>query len=220
MREHQAAIIHFSIGLPKSMEYGNDKQLLTGICKESVEEAYLTKDGFRGDGVADLRYHGGPDRAVCIYPNEHYALWDQEFGQPLPAAAFGENMTLSNMLEKDVYIGDIYRFGEAVVQITQGRVPCSTITKRLGKPTLLKRMTETGYTGYLCRVLEEGIVRKDSKIELIQPHPQQISILYCNQLYYQRHNDIEGLRKVLTVSELADEWKLMLNKRLEQALEK
>lgn len=209
-------LIHLSIGMPKQMRYGAEKQLLTGICKEAVQEAYLTKDGFKGDGIADTRYHGGPDRAVCVYPYEHYEQWKLEFGQELPAAAFGENITVSHMTEQEVHIGDIYRLGEAVIQITQGRVPCSTITKRLSIPQLLKRMTETGYTGYLCRVLEEGIVRSDSTITLLEPHPKQISILYANQMYYQKQEEPSGIERVLAVEELAEEWRKSLNKRLSQ----
>ena len=209
-------LMNFSIGLPKQMDYGEDKQVLTGICKSSVEEAFLTKNGFRGDGVADLRYHGGPDRAVCVYPYEHYTQWESEFGQSLPAATFGENMTLASMLECDVHIGDIYQIGDAVVQISQGRVPCSTITKRTSIPMLLKRLTETGYTGYLCRVLEEGTVRHDSAVSLLEPHPKQVSILFANQMYYQAQQEKDGILRVLEVDALAEEWRKMLHKRLEK----
>ncbi len=205
---------NFSIGLPKQMKYDNDKVVETAICKEAVEEAFLSKDGFVGDGVADLKHHGGPDRAVCVYPHEHYSLWEQEFGQPLPAGAFGENITVTNMLESDVHVGDIFRLGDAVIQITQGRVPCSTISKRMNKPQILKRIVETGYTGYLCRVLEEGVVKADSKITLIERHPKQVSILFGNELYFHRPKDIEGIKKLLEVEELAEKWKEELIKRL------
>ncbi len=138
------------------MKYGDGLEINTGIRKETVEEAFLTREGFRGDSVANLRFHGGPDRAVCVYPYEHYSRWAEEFERPLPASAFGENLTVSNMLEADVHIGDTFQLGEAVIQITQSRIPCSTITKRTNHPLLLKRMVETGFTGYLCRVLVEG----------------------------------------------------------------
>lgn len=203
-----------AIGLPKKMEYPIDKELVTAICKDETTEAYLTKDGFRGDGVADLRYHGGPDRAVCMYPYEHYEQWEREFGVSLAPTTFGENATVSNMLERDVHIGDIFQFGEAVIQITQARTPCSTITKRTGLPLLLKRMVETGYTGYLCRVLEEGYVRHDSEITLLKQHPTPISILELNELYYHRKQDVEGIKRVLEVAELAAEWREDLTKRL------
>lgn len=212
-------LVNFATGLPKKMKYGQDKEVNTGICKESVEEAFLTKDGFIGDGVADLKHHGGPDRAVCVYPHEHYKLWEQEFQTTLPTATFGENVTVTNMLEQDVHIGDIYQIGNAVIQITQGRVPCSTITKRTSITPLLKRIVETGFTGYLCRVLEEGTVRADSSITLLEPHPQQVSILFANQVYFHRQKDIEGMKQVLAVPELAAEWRKQLEKRLEKLID-
>ncbi|MCP1358945.1 MOSC domain-containing protein [Aneurinibacillus migulanus] len=205
---------NFSIGLPKKMKYGNGKEIDTGICKQTTEEAFLTKEGFRGDGVADLRYHGGPDRAVCVYPYEHYLLWEKEFNNPLPSSTFGENLTVTNMLERDIYIGDIFQLGDAVIQVTQGRIPCSTITKRTNNPSLLKRMVQTGFTGYLCRVLEEGMVRKDSKITLLESHPKQVSILYGNEIYFHKQKDVEGIRRMLDIQELANEWKELLENRL------
>ncbi len=208
------AIKNFSIGLPKKMSYGKNEGMITGICKQAVEEAFLTKDGFRGDGVADLKHHGGPDRAVCIYPYEHYSKWESEFLVQFSLPTFGENLTLTNMEEKDVCIGDVYRVGEAVIQITQGRIPCSTITNRTNNPFLLKLMVQTGFTGYLGRVLKEGVVRKDSIISLEERNPHQVSILEANEIYFKRPRDIEGIQKILAVEELADEWKDMLNERL------
>lgn len=210
---------NLSIGLPKKMTYGNAQEMDTGICKETIGEAFLTKDGFRGDGVADLRFHGGPDRAVCVYAHEHYSLWEQEFQSTLPRSAFGENLTVTHMREQEVHIGDIFRLGDAVIQITQGRIPCSTITKRTGMASLLARIVETGFTGYLCRVLEEGTVRSDSKITLLEPDPGQVSILFANQIYFHTPKDIEGIQKVLSVQALATEWQDRLGKRLDKLME-
>ncbi|MDN4493466.1 MOSC domain-containing protein [Ureibacillus aquaedulcis] len=214
MTKQEIILKSFSIGLPKTMTYENDRLLETGICKESVDEALLTKDGFSGDGVANLKHHGGPDRAVCVYPYEHYALWEKEFGTSLPASAFGENITVTNMLESDICIGDIYQLGDAVVQIAQGRVPCSTINKRTGLPTLMNCMVDTGLTGYFCRVLKEGKVRSDSKITLIEKDPKEISILWANEVYFQRPTDIEAMQTLLSVEALADKWKGYMTKRL------
>jgi MOSC domain-containing protein YiiM len=218
MEDRHIEIINFAIGLPKTMRYGNQKEMNTGICKEKTEEAFLTKEGFRGDGVANLKDHGGPDRAVCIYPHEHYQLWEREFNISLPSSAFGENLTVANMLERDVCIGDIYQLGDAVIQITQGRIPCSTITKRTNVQGLLKRIVETGYTGYFCRVLEEGSVRRHSTMKLIKPHPQQVSILFANEIYFHKKTDIEGIKKVLEVQELANEWRESLTERLNKLI--
>lgn len=215
MIKHEEILLkNFSIGLPKKMTYENERQLETAICKESVHEAFLTKEGFLGDGVADLKHHGGPDRAVCVYPFEHYARWEKEFGVKLTDSTFGENITVTNMLESDVCIGDIYQLGDAVVQITQGRVPCSTINKRTGLPFLMKHMVATGLTGYFFRVLQEGKVRKDSQITLIEKHPQAISILFGNEVYFHRPKDVEAMQTLLSVEALAEEWKGYMSKRL------
>ena len=214
--ENVIELKNFSIGTPKSMKYDDGKEMNTGIQKEPVEEAFLRKMGFHGDGVADLRHHGGLDRAVCIYPHEHYAQWAREFERPLPDSSFGENLTVTNMLEADVHIGDIFQIGEAVIQITQGRIPCSTITKRTNLPLILKRMVETGFTGYLCRVIEEGTVRLDSKITLLEPHPKQVSILFANEIYFHNPKDIEGINRILDIPELAQKWKESLEKRLKK----
>ncbi|GLY09667.1 sulfurase [Bacillus badius] len=217
MRSNKAIELkNFSIGLPQKMTYGDGQEMETGICKQPVAEAFLTKEGFKGDGVADLRYHGGPDRAVCVYPHEHYLFWEEEFSRPLPASAFGENLTVTNMLEKDVCIGDIFQLGEAIIQVTQGRIPCSTINKRTDNPVLLKRIVQTGFTGYLCRVLEEGAVRSDSHIRLLESHPKQVSILEGNDLYFHRPKEIEGIQRLLAVEELADEWKKLMKERLQK----
>lgn len=207
-------IVNLSIGLPKKMEYGNNQQMETGICKDTVDEAFLTSNGFIGDGVADLKHHGGLDRAVCIYPYEHYLLWEKEFGEPLPKCSFGENLTVTNMLEEDVNIGDIFQIGEAVIQITQGRIPCNTINRRTNIPHIMKRIVATGYTGYLCRVLVEGTIRKDSSIQLIKKHPKNISVLYANEIQFRLQKDHAAIHSLLEIDELANEWKETMQKRL------
>lgn len=210
----RAAIKSLAVGMPEKMAYGDGKTMETAIRKKQAEEAFLTKDGFEGDGVADLKNHGGPDRAVCIYPYEHYDYWNGHFSTHLPPTAFGENLTVTNMLERDVCIGDIFQVGEAIIQVTQGRVPCHTINRRFDMMPLLKEMVKTGYTGYLCRVLEEGTIRADSAIRLVSKDPQQVSVLYANEINFHRPKDIDGIVKVLEAEELADEWRQFLTKRL------
>ena len=78
MTTPERKLIHLATGMPEQMAYGSDKEMRTGICKKQVDETFLAKEGFQGDGVADLRYHGGPDRAVCVYPYEHYKKWNEQ----------------------------------------------------------------------------------------------------------------------------------------------
>lgn len=213
MESNGAKIHTLAVGMPKEMHYSNERSMVTGIKKHEVPEVYLTALGFEGDDVADKKHHGGPDRAVCLYPAEHYIQWEEELGKKLPKSAFGENLTVTNMLEADVCIGDVYKVGDAVIQITQGRIPCSTIDKYTEVNTLLKRLIETGYTGYLARVLQEGTIRADSKMELVKRHPACISILHCNDVYF-KNKDAHAMKRIQAVDALAEDWKQKLGKRI------
>lgn len=214
MEKNKAMIHTLAIGMPKELHYSNGRSMITGIEKRKVQEVYLSARGFEGDDVADKKHHGGPDRAVCLYPAEHYIQWEQELGKPLPTAAFGENLTVTNMLEADICIGDIYKIGNAVIQVTQGRVPCSTIDKYAEANILLKRLIETGYTGFLARVLEEGTICADSKIELVEKHPEGISVLHCNEVYF-KNKDALAMKRIQVVDALAEDWKQKLEKRIQ-----
>lgn len=202
-----------SIGTPAPLK-PHHEHFVSAIIKKPVEKTFLSKEGFRGDSVANTTFHGGPDRAVCFYSAEHYETWEQEFHVTLPRPAFGENLMVSNMLEKDVCIGDIYQIGEATVQITQGRIPCDTITKRTGINGLLKRIVDTGYTGFLARVIKEGNVTREAPITLIKKDPAGISILDANRIYFHEQDNKEGIKKILEVDALAEAWRVKLKKRL------
>ena len=212
----RAEIKYFAIGMPEKLSYGEDQEMLTAICKKPVKQAFLAKGGFHGDGVANTKHHGGLDRAVCIYPYEHYAHWEKEFSIQLPPAAFGENLTLTNMLEENIHIGDIIRIGEAVVQVTQGRVPCNTIDRRLEMAPFLKTMVTTGYTGYLCRVLQEGVITSDDRAVVIESDPKRISVLYANHVNFHQPKNAGAIQHVLEAEALAAIWRDWLTKRLEK----
>lgn len=124
------------------------------------------------------------------------------------------------MLEHDVHIGDIFQIGEAVIQVTQSRIPCSTITKRTDLPLLLKRMIETGFTGYLCRVLEEGMVRYDSDITLLVADPACVSVLFTNETYFHQSENQAAVKRILEVDALAIKWREGLEKRAKFSLNK
>ncbi|WP_114745446.1 MOSC domain-containing protein [Falsibacillus pallidus] len=207
-------IIQLSVGKPKNLTY-QSKNYVSGISKDTVPEAFLAKDCFNGDGVANPEFHGGEERAVCFYPFEHYAMWEAEFKSQLKIPAFGENLTVDGMREAEVFIGDIYQIGEAVIQISQGRIPCSTISKHNHEDRFLKRVFETGYTGYFGKVLKEGMIRQDSEIILIDRHPLEISVLEANQTLFHDFRNEDRINNILKVNELAEAWKIQLNKKLD-----
>lgn len=166
-------LVAISIGKPKTVRNEAGEELRSGIFKNQVTEAYLTKDGFDNDGVADLKHHGGLDRAVCMNSVEHYRSWSKEFRMNFPISAIGENLLVENMLEENIHIGDLFSIGEAIIEVTQGRIPCNTINKRTGIKPLMKRMIETDHTGYLCRVIKEGQITNADRIERIFEHPEK-----------------------------------------------
>lgn len=210
---NSVSIHSLHVGVPRTLKHDGENYI-SAIHKESIHEAYLTKDGFREDQVADKKHHGGSDRAILVYPYEHYELWNNEFQTTLKIPAFGENLTISGMTESHVHIGDVYQIGAAVVQVSQGRIPCNTLSKYNGINEILPRLVETGYTGYLCRVIEEGVISKVSNINLLEREPDSESVLFGNKTYFHDRSNKEALEKILANKFLADEWKQKVNKLL------
>jgi len=134
----------------------------SGIGKQPVPSATLRLDllNLEGDRQADLRVHGGRDKAVYAYPSEHLPLWNAELAvdPPFGPGTFGENLTTAGWLEDDVRIGDIWSWGEALLQVTEPRAPCFKLAMVTGRRDLLKRVVQTGRSGWYLRVLRPGVV--------------------------------------------------------------
>ncbi|MFP7733281.1 MOSC domain-containing protein [Priestia aryabhattai] len=199
-------IINLAIGTPKEYNWNNEAKL-SGIGKSSTKVAELKKIGFMGDDVGNKEKHGGVDRAVCLYPFEHYSYWERIFQKKMVLPAFGENITATGMTEEQVCIGDIYQIGDAIVQVTQGRVPCDTISKYNEEKQFLKRVVETSLTGYFFRVLKEGAIKNDSEINVIDRHPKRISVAFATKILFHRHEDKQSIEKILKVDDLSEEWR-------------
>ena len=209
-------IISMNIGKPKTVVF-NENEVETAFYKGPVQnELFLTKLNFEGDGQADLVNHGGLDKAVCVYPHEHYSYWEKELNRTLPVAAFGENLTVTGMLESQVHIGDIFKIGDAVVQLSQPRQPCYKIAGRHDVKDLMLRVQKTGFTGYYFRVLEEGNISPDSSIERLAIHPVKVTVADANEIMYEDINNKDAIQKLLAIEELSESWKGRFEKRLEK----
>ncbi|NMD70981.1 MOSC domain-containing protein [Bacillus sp. DNRA2] len=203
-------IIYLSKGLPKTKIHHNE-EYLSGIWKDVVTELHVGKLNIAGDDVANHDFHGGEDRVICFYPFEHYAYWEKEFGELLTPSAFGENLTATNMKEDQVCIGDIFQIGDALLQVTQGRFPCATINKRNDNPFLLKKIIETGFTGYFFRVIKEGRITATSTITKLTSHSSAITVAEIHQLYFHENKPKQtSIQKILDVPELAEQWRVRL----------
>lgn len=207
-------IISLNVGKPRDMQFGK-KEVRTGINKRPVSgPVYLSKVNFDGDGQGDLVNHGGVDKAVCVYPYEHYPYWEKELGKPLEMSAFGENLTLRGLTEDELCIGDSFQIGEAVVQVSQPRQPCfklSLVHERKDMPILVQN---TGYTGFYFRVLKEGIVSPSDELVHISRPSLAITVTEANRLMHHDRDDLEGIRNLLKVDELSESWRKTFEKRL------
>ena len=199
-------IITLAVGKPKEYDWNNKKEV-SAIGKSFVHVVELKKSGLVGDDVANHKFHGGIDRAVCLYPFEHYSYWEKIFQKKLAPPAFGENITATGMLEEQVCIGDIFKIGDTILQVTQGRVPCATISKYNQEKHFLKKVVETTLTGYFFRVLVEGSMNCDSEINLVEKDSKEISVSFATQILFHRQQDKTSIEKILTVDALAEDWR-------------
>lgn len=200
-------IVSLNVGKPVTVDY-QGKDLSTGIYKQPVEGSlFLSSLNFEGDGQADLINHGGLDKAVCAYPSEHYPYWERSLGKPMPYAAFGENLTLRGLLEDEVFIGDVYRVGEAVLQVSQPRYPCFKLSQKHGVKDMPARVLNTGYSGFYFRVLEEGSVSADSPVTRLDSHASGIAVLEVLRMMKDGRKDEQGLERMLEIDELASSLK-------------
>lgn len=138
----------------------------TAINKRAVEgRVELTREGVVGDVQADKKHHGGESMAVCCYALEHYAEVGEFLGTELEVPAFGENLTLEGLLETELCIGDRFRVGEVVIEVTKPREPCATLARKHDNPGLGKWIFKTKYTGFYGRVVETGWIGVEDEVE-------------------------------------------------------
>ncbi|AFI27089.1 MOSC domain-containing protein [Bacillus stercoris] len=199
-------IIHLAVGKPKEYDWNHRKEM-SAIGKSTVSSIELKKAGIVGDDVANHKFHGGADRAVCLYPFEHYVYWERMFNKKMTPPIFGENITATGMLEEQVCIGDVYRIGGTIIQVTQGRVPCATISKYNEERDFLKKVVETCLTGYFFRVLQEGTIESHSDIELVEKDPCDISVLSATQVLFHQKEDKKSIEQILEIDALAEDWR-------------
>jgi MOSC domain-containing protein YiiM len=190
-------VLGVQVGLPKDLVDDRGRVWRSGFGKQPVVGAVrLDIDGLAGDGQADLRVHGGPDKAVCVYSVVRYAHWEHELGREhesgvgrLRAGAFGENLSVGPVSEDDVCVGDTWALGDAIVQVSQPRGPCWKLARVWGVKDLAVRFQRTGYTGWYLRVLRPGILHAGQEIVLQErPHPDW-TVLRANHVYYGADDD-------------------------------
>jgi MOSC domain-containing protein YiiM len=207
-------IVSLNLGTPQTQLYRGIAVLTAGH-KTPAASAMLRFTNFDGDRQADLKNHGGPDKAVCVYSFDHYPFWEATLGEMLEPGAFSENLTIAGLRESEVCLGDTFSAGEALVQISQPRQPCSKLAGKRGSKGLPAIIHQTSFSGFYLRVLKEGVVTAGAPFELAARHPLGVTVEFANQVMYRQRVDAESLRRVLAVAELSAAWRGSLSSRLE-----
>ncbi|OAQ39246.1 hypothetical protein A5893_11305 [Pedobacter psychrophilus] len=210
--------MHKNINIQSINIRGNIEQLVadhqsvkTAFNKKSIgdETLFLTMTGFEGDVVAHTKDHGGNDKAICCYSSDRFPHWKKELNLDLGFAAFGENLTLEgeNSLEENVFVGDRYQLGDAIVEVSEPRGPCFIIGIRYNYKPFAKLCQNTGFTGFYLRTIKEGLVNKTDGLVHLSSHPDKMSVAHINQIrYHDSKNKIE-LQKLVDLEELTLEWR-------------
>ncbi len=197
------------------------RTVTTGIFKEPVRGRVMVRRlNIDGDDQADRRVHGvGFDMAIYVYPVEHYAFWARELGRDgFPYGQFGDNLTVEGLSEDTVRIGDTFRVGGTLLQVTQPRIPCYKLTMRMEEgPDFPARFQETGRMGFYCRVLEEGEVSAGDSIELVEGDNGAVTIAEFIRVYLYEAHEPASLTRVLASRFLSEPWRMYLKKMLKKA---
>ncbi len=207
-----------NLSMPKDVVH-EGKTVTTGIFKEPVERrVMLRRLNLEGDGQADLWGHGGSFRAVYAYSFENYAYWTRELGRDdFSLGQFGENFTVEGMLDDEICVGDVFRIGGALVEVSQPRVPCYKLAIKMGVEGFQNRFLASGRVGFYFRVLEEGEVGAGDPIELVRRDPRGMTVRDVNNLLYFDKENLDGASKALSIPALSHGWKGSFAERLAKA---
>lgn len=211
-------VISVNVGLPRNVLW-KGRTITTGIFKEPVEgRIELATLNFEGDRQADLKVHGGKDKAVYAYPAEHYEFWNRELpGVELPWGSFGENLTVEGLLETEVNIGDRMRIGSAELVVTQPRLPCYKLGVKFQRDDMIERFLDSRRTGFYFAVAREGNIGAGDIIEITYRDPNKVAVTDIVRLYLEGDQDWEGVRNASNLEALPDSWRRYFSREVEKA---
>jgi len=211
-------LLSVNVSLPREVPHGR-KTVSTGIFKEPVEgRVMLRKTNLDGDGQADLENHGGVDRAAYAYSIENYDHWRRELGRDgFAFGQFGENFTVKGMVEDGIHIGDVFRVGDALVEVSQPRPPCFKLGIKMGMAGFPKQFLASGRVGFYLRVLEEGEVGAGDVFERVKSDLERITVREMSRLLFFEPENLEGAKRALRVRALSPGWRDSFEERLAKA---
>ncbi len=208
MGERVGTLVSVNVGLPRDVAW-RGRIVRTGVWKSPVDgRRRVRRDNLDGDGQGDLAGHGGEQRAVLVYQVDSYRYWRRELGRDdLDAGAFGENFTVEGLPDDEVRIGDRYRVGSALFELTQPRVTCYRVGVRLAEPRLPALLVAHRRPGFYLRVLEEGDVGAGDAIELVEAGPAELTVAEVDALLYRPGHPRALLRRAVDLPALSPGWR-------------
>jgi len=205
-----------SIQVATPSEFGNDgaadpmdQRWLTSFYKQRVTgPVRVLSDRIEGNEQADLRFHGGADKALLAYSAEHYPLWQAELHLPeMTGGGFGENLTIAGQTEQTVCLGDRYAINDVILEVSQPRQPCWKLARRWRVSDLPKRVIRTSRSGWYFRVIQPGEIEAGQTVTLLtRPHPTW-PLTRVSQVFYTKGGHTAERQELADVPELADAWR-------------
>ncbi len=210
-------IVSVNVGFPRPVSW-RGRRIMTGIYKDPVEgRVRVRRTNLDGDRQADLSVHGGPEKAVYVYPSEHYPFWRRELElEDLPWGSFGENLTTEGWWEDEVHVGDRFRIRTAEFVVTQPRMPCFKLAVKFDREDIVESFLESGRPGFYLAVTQEGELGTGDAMERIHEDENGVTVVDVFRLYVDRHgeSDPDLLRRAVAVEALAEGWREHFRKRL------
>ncbi|MCC6849297.1 MAG: MOSC domain-containing protein [Deltaproteobacteria bacterium] len=208
-------VVSVNVGLPRPVAY-RGATVQTGIWKHPVAgRVAIVGDNLMGDRQADLRVHGGRDKAVYGYPSEHYPWWRARLPETeLSWGAFGENLTVAELFEDRVRVGERFRVGTAELMVTQPRTPCFKLGIKLGRPQIVKEFLRSERSGFYFAVVRPGEIGAGDAIERVHAEPESMTITELVRLGVADAIDAATLRRAIALPGLAEVWRATFAKRL------
>ena len=215
MKTHSMKIISTNIGKPTSFIW-NGKEETTGIYKKPVNKPiYLTKNDVISDEVSNRLNHGGYYKACYLFASEQYPYWKNLYPDlDWSWGMFGENLTVSGFDEKEVYLGDIYKVGETVVQVSQYREPCYKFGHKFGTQKVLKQFIEHGYGGTYLSIIEEGNVDVNDEFILMERPTNSLTVFDLFALVFAKEKDQDLLKIAASSKAIPPKKRILLSKYL------
>jgi ferredoxin-NADP reductase/MOSC domain-containing protein YiiM/ferredoxin len=213
----QPRLLSLNVGLPRDVQWQGEI-VQTGIWKGPVEgPRMVTRLNVEGDGQGDLNGHGGVNRAVFVYQIESYRYWQQQLGRDdFVYGQFGENFTVAGMPDDEVCIGDRYRIGDAVFEVSQPRVTCYRLGLRMNEPRMPSLVVAHHRPGFYLRTIEEGRVQAGDQIEKLETGPEAMTVAEIDGLLYLPHRSRKALARAMRIKALSEGWQGSFRELLEQ----